>query len=192
MVHRLNAELPSELTEEEFLKFCVDNRDLRIEKDDQGNVVTSFPAYSEIGRFNASLTAELGMWNKGSKAGYVFDSSTGFTLPNSAVRSPDVSLILKDKWEPLPKAEKKKFAHVCPDFVIEIASASDNLKQVQSKMNEWISQGASLGWLIDFDNQRVWIYSTGGNTSEHPFDQPLKGAGPINGFAASLPEIMKG
>jgi Uma2 family endonuclease len=192
MVHGLNAESPSELTEEKFLRFCIDNRDLRIEKDNKGNVVTSFPAYSEIGSFNASLTAELGMWNKGSKAGYVFDSSTGFTLPNSAVRSPDVSLILKDKWEKLPKAKKKKFAHVCPDFVIEIVSASDNLKQVQSKMNEWISQGASHGWLIDFDNQRVWIYSTGGNTSEHPFDQPLTGTGPIDGFKVTLPEVMKG
>ncbi|MEQ9100227.1 MAG: Uma2 family endonuclease [Imperialibacter sp.] len=192
MAYELNTQLSSGVTEEEFLKLCVDNRDLRIEKDDQGNVLASSPACSEIGCFNASLTAELGTWNKKSKAGYVFDSSTGFTLPNSAVRSPDVSLILKDKWEALPKAEKKKFARVCPDFVIEIVSASDNLKQVQSKMSEWISQGASLGWLIDFDHQKVWIYTADGRIEEHPFDQQLNGTGPIDGFTVTLPEVVKG
>ncbi|WP_416866818.1 MAG: Uma2 family endonuclease [Imperialibacter sp.] len=192
MVHELNIQSLGKLTEAEFQNFCMDNRHLRIERDAEGNIIIMSPTYSETGFYNSNLLIEFGAWNKRSKAGYVFDSSTGFTLPNSAVRSPDVSLILKDKWEALPKTEKKKFAHVCPDFVIEIVSASDNLKQVQSKMNEWISQGASLGWLIDFDNQRVWIYSTGGNTSEHPFDQPLAGTGPIDGFAVSLPEIMKG
>lgn len=192
MVHELITRSLGKFTEEEFLNFCMDNRHLRIEKDAEGNIIIMSPTHSETGFFNSNILFELTLWNKKSKVGYVFDSSTGFTLPNKAVRSPDASLVLKDKWEALPKSEKKTFAHICPDFVIEIVSASDNLKQVQSKMTEWINQGASLGWLIDFDNQKAWVYSANGGITEHPFAQPLTGTGPIEGFVASLPEIMAG
>lgn len=122
----------------------------------------------------------------------MFDSSTGFTLPNKAVRSPDASLVLREKWEALPNSEKKKFAHICPDFVIEIISTSDNPNQVKAKMEECIAQGASLGWLIDFDNRQAWVYKAGGSIVVHPFDRPIKGEYPVAGFELSLSEVMKG
>ena len=192
MVHELITRSLGKFTEEEFLNFCMDNRHLRIEKDAEGNIIIMSPTYSETGFYNSLLGAELVFWNKKVNVGYVFDSSTGFTLPNRAVRSPDVSLVVRDKWEALSKSEKRKFSHICPDFVIEIMSTSDNPNQAESKMEEWISQGASLGWLIDFDNQKVWIYSADGGIAEHPFAQPLIGNGPVDGFEVSLPEIMAG
>lgn len=192
MVHELITRSLGKFTEEEFLNFCMDNRHLRIEKDAEGNIIIMSPTYSETGFFNSNILFELTLWNKKSKVGYVFDSSTGFTLPNKAVRSPDASLVLKDKWEALPKSEKKKFAHICPDFVIEIMSTSDNPHQIKAKMEEWITQGAILGWLIDFDNRNAWIYRSDGSITNHPFDQPIKGDVPVVSFEISLPDIMKG
>ena len=190
IAHEINTNALGSLSEEEFMRFCMDNPHLRIERSAEGNIIIMPPTYSETGFLNSNVLIELGNWNKKTKVGYVFDSSTGFTLPSTAVRSPDVSLVLKEKWEALSQDEKRKFAHLCPDFVIEIVSPTDNLQTVQSKMMEWMEQGASLGWLLDFENKKAWIYK-GGTATEHPFDKPLAGSYPVEGFEISLPDMLE-
>lgn len=191
LVHELNTKALGKLTEEEFMNFCIDNPELRIERNADGNIIVMSPTNSETGFFNSNVSGELFLWNKKAKKGYVFDSSTGFTLPNTAVRSPDAAFILKEKWETLPKSEKQRFAHICPDFVIEIVSSSDSLNPAQAKMDEWINQGALLGWLLNFENQQAWIYEKNCPVREHPFNEVLIGKYPVEGFEILLPEMME-
>lgn len=166
------------------------NPDLVVERSAEGYVILLSPSYTETGFFNSNMLVELGIWNRKTKAGYVFDSSTGFTLPNTAVRSPEASLVLREKWDALPKEEKRQFAHLCPDFVIEILSTHDDHRQADAKMKEWTGQGAALGWLVDFDHKRVWVYTREG-AAEHPFEEPLIGTYPVEGFQLSLPAMME-
>src|ERR1022692_3122984 len=116
------------LTEEQFYLLCVRNKELRIERDKHQNIIIMAPTGSDTGNHNADLTGEISIWNKKNRLGYCFDSNAGFTLPNKAMRSPDVSWIAKEKYESLPKQDRKRFAHICPDFVIELISKSDSIK----------------------------------------------------------------
>ncbi len=146
------------LTEEEFFNFCQQNKNLRMERDKEQNIIFMSPLGTLSGYFESLLNKFVSNWNEHSKFGYVFSSSTGFTLPNGAIRSPDVAWIKKEQWEKIPMADKKKFAHLCPDFIIELRSESDSLKTLKNKMQEWIENGCRLGWLIDFENKNVFIY----------------------------------
>ena len=110
---------------------------------------------------NANITAQLWIWNRQTKLGIAFNSSTGFNLPNSANRSPDASWVKLERWEALTEEEKKGFAPICPDFVVELRSASDNMKPLREKMQEYIENAAKLGWLIDRKNRKVEIYRQG-------------------------------
>ena len=116
------------------------------------------PTGSETGARNASLTYQLMAWTIKDGSGICFDSSAGFALPNGAIRSPDASWIKREKWELLTNEEKKGFAPVCPEFVVELRSPTDRLTQLRAKMVEYIENGASLGWLIDPFERRVYVY----------------------------------
>lgn len=151
------------LTDEMFFDLCQANSQLFMERDQDGNIIVMAPTGSDTGNYNFEIAFELGIWNRHTKAGYVFDSSSGFTLPNSAVRSPDVSWIAKDKWEALSESDRKRFAPICPDLVVEVLSLSDSLPDLKSKMEEYISNGCSLGWLIDRINKQVFIYRADGS-----------------------------
>ncbi|MGA0559895.1 Uma2 family endonuclease [Larkinella sp. VNQ87] len=146
-----------------FFDLCQANRDLRLERDADGNIILMPPTGSETGRYNADLLIEVGIWNRKTKLGYVFDSSTCFTLPNSAVRSPDVAWIRKDRWEQLPEAKQEKFAPICPDFVLEIRSKTDSLATLKAKMEEYRDNGCQLGWLIDRIDQQLYIFRSDGS-----------------------------
>lgn len=149
-----------ELTDEQLLEICSLNDEIRIERNAQGELELMAPAGGTTGNQNAKITARVTVWAEGEGRGESFDSSTGFTLPNGAMRSPDAAWILRDRWEALPAAERRRFAHICPDFVIELRSESDRLSVVQAKMEEYIANGARLGWLIDpvDPRQRVYVY----------------------------------
>ncbi|GAB3340423.1 Uma2 family endonuclease [Larkinella ripae] len=149
--------------DEYFFALCQANRDLRLERDADGNIILMPPTGSETGRYNADLLGELWNWNRKTKLGYVFDSSTGFTLPDSSVRSPDVSWIQKDRWEALPEAKREKFAPICPDFVIEIRSKTDSIQGLKAKMEDYRANGCQLGWLIDRIEQQIYIYRGNGS-----------------------------
>ena len=177
------------LTEEQFFRLCIDNKELRIERDKNKNIIIMSPTGTNTGKFNAELLGELIIWNKKSKTGYCFDSSTGFLLPDGSMRSPDVSWITKQRWDAIPASEQERFAPICPDFIIEIRSKSDTLKQQKEKMNEWLANGCRLAWLIDMENNNTYIYKPNTEIKEQLFTETLFGETILAGFELKLMEI---
>ncbi|TVR15841.1 MAG: Uma2 family endonuclease [Phormidium sp. GEM2.Bin31] len=146
------------MSRDEFLSFCQANEQLRIERAATGEVEIMPPAFSDTGNRNFNLAVQLGIWTEEDGTGLGFDSSAGFTLANGAMRSPDASWVKRAKWNQLSEEEKASFAPICPDFVVELRSKSDALATLQAKMQDYIDNGASLAWLIDRPQRRVWIY----------------------------------
>jgi Uma2 family endonuclease len=177
------------MTDEQFYEFCLANRDLRIERTAKGEVVIMPPAFSDTGNRNFNIAAQLGVWTEQNGTGIGFDSSTGFTLPNGATRSPDASWIKLDRWNALTDAEKASFAPICPDFVIELRSSSDALARLQDKMQEYIANGTTLGWLIDRKNRTVQIYRP--NQEPEILNQPetVSGDPELPGFMLRMAKI---
>ena len=156
---KVNLPMNSEMSAAEFYEFCQVNRDLRIERSVTGEVIVMPPAFSDTGNRNLKIVQQLANWADQDGTGETFDSSSGFTLPNGATRSPDASWIRLDRWNALTEAEQASFAPICPDFVVELKSSSDSLKGLRAKMEEYIANGAALGWLIDRQNRQVYVYS---------------------------------
>ncbi len=142
----------------QFLQLVKANPELRLELTAEGTLIAMSPTGSEGGQRNAELTTDFCIWNRQIKLGIVFDSSTGFRLPNGAVRSPDVSWVKQSRWDALTSEQRKGFAPLCPDFVLELASESDDIEDLQTKMQEYLENGAQLGWLIDPRTRQVEIY----------------------------------
>lgn len=147
-----------EMTDEQFFALCQLNRDYRIERNAKGELIIMPPTGSETGNRNFKLSQQLANWTDEDGSGIGFDSSTGFKLPNGADRSPDAAWMTLEKWNAIPQEQKIRFAPVCPDFVVEIRSPSDQLQSLQDKLQEYIDNGVKLGWLIDRKNHRVYIY----------------------------------
>ncbi|MFN6486887.1 MULTISPECIES: Uma2 family endonuclease [unclassified Nostoc] len=177
------------LTEDQFYEFCQLNRDFRIERNAAGELVIMPPTGSETDERNFNLVGQLWVWTKQDGTGVGFGSSGGFTLPNGAVRSPDAAWIKRDRWEAIPPELRKKFAPICPEFVIELRSESDNLRILQDKMQEYIDNGTQLGWLIDRKQRRVFIYRP--NIAVEQLDNPntLNGEPLLLGFVLDLSQI---
>lgn len=177
------------MTTEQFYQFCQLNRDLRIERTANGEVVVMPPAFSDTGNRNGKIAQQLGNWADRDATGETFDSSTGFTLPNGAIRSPDVSWIKLERWNALTEQQKASFSPICPDFVIELRSNSDTLKSLQAKMQEYIANGALLGWLIDRQNRKVYIYRP--NQEAEILDHPESVSGDriLPGFMLQMAKI---
>ncbi|AFY56714.1 hypothetical protein Riv7116_4285 [Rivularia sp. PCC 7116] len=155
----LFLQFPSSMTDEQFFEFCQMNRDLRIERNQYGEISVMPPTGSETGNRNFNIAGQLWVWSEKDGTGICFDSSTGFKLSTGGERSPDVSWISSERWNVLSTAEQKGFAPICPDFVIELRSASDSLKPLQEKMEEYMQEpGIQLGWLIDRKNSQVYVY----------------------------------
>ena len=150
-----------EMTEDQLLKLCSDNGDMRIELTADKELVIMPPAFSETGWQELELAAQVVVWNKQDGTGRAYGPNAGFTLPNGAVRAPDVSWILLSRWETMSDSERRGFAKVCPDFVLELRSESDSLREVQFKMSEYMENGSRLGLLIDPQNRRVHVYRPG-------------------------------
>ena len=151
----------TKLTEDQFTLLCQENPELRLELTAQGELIIMPPTGSEGGWRSGEVFYSLTDWTKKDGTGVSFDSSTGFTLPNGAIRSPDASWILRQRWTALSKAQREKFAPICPDFVVEVRSQTDKLPDLLEKMQEYIANGARLGWLIDPLEKRVYIYRPG-------------------------------
>ncbi|HEY9232518.1 MAG TPA: Uma2 family endonuclease [Blastocatellia bacterium] len=177
-------------SDEEFAQFCAEYPDLRIEMSSEGEMIIMLPVVSEGGRRNFLLTGRFSAWVEADRTGVGFDSSAGFTLPNGAKRAPDVSWIRRERWDALSEAEKNEFAPICPDFVVELRSKSDRLATLQRKMEEYLANGASLGWLIDPLEKKVHIYRPGAPVDV--LDQPSEIAGDplLKGFVLKLDGIF--
>jgi len=157
--------IPSELiglrhpiTPEQFEELCRKYDELRLELTSSGELIIMPPAGAQTGSSNSNLTYQLEAWSEENSSGVCFDSSAGFTLPNGAIRSPDAAWILRERWDSLTKQQKGSFAPICPDFVVEIRSPSDNLTQLYLKMFEYLENGTALGWLIDPLRRKVYVY----------------------------------
>jgi Uma2 family endonuclease len=177
------------MSDEQFYEFCQNNPELRIEMTRKGEIIVTSPTFSETGGKNFNLIAEFAIWARQDGTGKGFDSSTGFILPNGAIRSPDLSWIKLEKWNSLTAKQREKFAHICPDFVVELRSESDSLKKLQSKMTEYIENGASLGWLLDVKNKKVYVYRPNAETEILTNPNEISGEPTLKGFTLNLKEI---
>lgn len=146
------------LTDDQYYELCRKNPELKLERNRAGQLIIMPPTGGETGRKNADLISQLVVWNKQKKLGVVFDSSTEFKLPLGGDRSPDAAWIKLERWRSLSDEAKKKFPPLCPDFIIELKSESDSLKELRAKMQEYLENGMTLGWLIDPQNRKVEIY----------------------------------
>lgn len=174
----------------ELEQFCLEQKNLRIERAADGTIYIMSPTYSLTGKNNGEILIQLGLWNKREKHGYVSDSSSGFFLPNGAMRSPDVSFIPRQRWHTLSAADRAGFARICPEFVVELKSHTDTLSDLQQKMNEWRTNGCQLGWLIDVTAETVYIYRAEGvDETRKGFDQNLSGEAILPGFELELNEL---
>lgn len=170
-----------------FFALCQANEAIKLERDARGNIIFMPPTGTETGRYNADLSGELWSWNRRTKLGHTFDSSTGFKLENSAVRSPDVAWVSRIRWEAISPKDRETFAPLCPDFVVEIRSNSDELKALKDKMEEYRENGCRLGWLIDRVNRQVFIYRENGSIDIRTGETVrLSGEEVLPGFDISL------
>lgn len=177
------------MTDEQFFALCQLNQDVQIERNVTGELVFMSPTGSESDRRNFEIIVQLGIWTKQDGTGVGFGSSGGFTLPNGAVRSPDAAWISNTRWQQIDLELRKKFAPICPDFVVELRSETDNLRVLQEKMIEYIDNGSSLGWLIDPQQQKVYIYRP--NNDAEKLDRPLSlsGENVLSGFVLHLQDL---
>jgi Uma2 family endonuclease len=180
-----------DMTVERFIEICQINPDLRMERSKQGDLIMMSPVGGETGQRNARLVIAFGVWSQQDNDGFVFDSSTGFILPNGAIRSPDVAWVRRSRLESLTPEEKQKFLPLCPDFVIELRSPSDRLVDLQEKMEEYAENGAQLGWLIDPVERQVLVYRPQQAVQQllNPFE--MSGDPELAGFALRMEEIWQ-
>jgi Uma2 family endonuclease len=176
------------MSDEEFFEFCAENPDLRIERDKNGKITVMSPVGLISGNYENILSGELHAWNKKSRLGKCFSPSSGFTLPDTSVKSADSAWVSNEKWKALPKEERKKFGQLVPDFIAEIRSTSDSLKKLKEKVKEtWLDNGVSLAWLIDPVQQKTYIFRADGSEEVvEGFDKKLQGEGVLPGFEFDL------
>lgn len=184
------SSLVGTISETELELISRDNPDARIEINNRGQLIFMSPTGGETGKRNGNLFLQVGNWNLQTKLGEVFDSSTGFRLSNSAVRSPDVSWIPSEKWNSLTKEQRRKYLTLDPNFVIELMSPSDILSEAQNKMEEYISCGVRLGWLINPDEKQVEIYRQGRDKEILDNPKTLSGENIMPGSTVDLSEII--
>jgi Uma2 family endonuclease len=176
-----------QLDDDEFYAFCQINPKLKLERTKDGEILIMALTGGKTGAKNMALSAQLWFWNNQYQAGITFDSSTGFRLPNGAIRSPDAAWIARERWEALSESAQEKFPPLCPDFVVELKSESDPLKTAQEKMGEWLENGCRLGWLLDPQGQKAYVYRPGRPVAEwEGFSQQLSGEDVLPGFALDL------
>ncbi|MFZ4633543.1 MAG: Uma2 family endonuclease [Saprospiraceae bacterium] len=149
------------MNEADFFRFCQENKHLHMERDADGIIHAMAPTGFETGKRNSEIVTELSLWNRIYQLGEVGDSSTGFTLPNGAVRSPDAAWISHERLNQTTMEDRQRFVHAVPEFVVEIRSKGDSMKNLREKMAEYMDNGVLLAWLIDLQNIRVEVYRSG-------------------------------
>jgi Uma2 family endonuclease len=191
-VYEISFETLGGLTDEQFYSFCQSNKQLKFERSSEGEIFIMGLTGSETGERNHIVNGLLFVWNRQYRVGKCFDSSTGFTLPSTAVRSPDAAFVSSERWNKLTNKEQKTFAPICPDFVIELMSQSDYLQPAQAKMREWMAGGCRLAWLINVDTAQAFIYRTDGTvTTLQGMDTVLSGEDVLPHFEFVLRDLLE-
>jgi Uma2 family endonuclease len=190
----LNIPPAVNLTDEQFYQLCIANEPWQLELTQTGELIIMPPTGGESGIRNSDINIELGVWNRQTKLGKVFDSSTEFKLPSGAYRCPDAAWVKLARWQALSKEEKKRFPPLCPDFVVELRSETDSLEKLRTKMREYENNGTLLGWLIDPQTPLVEIYRYGKDVEVLNFDVDnpprLSGEDILPGFILNLQIIL--
>ncbi|MDZ8188535.1 MAG: Uma2 family endonuclease [Nostoc sp. ChiSLP02] len=180
-----------QLTDNQFYQLCRENPEIKFERNAAGELLIMSPTGGETGNINSEISADFVFWNRQTQLGICFDSSTCFKLPNGANRSPDVAWIKKERWDALTPEQKEKFPPIAPDFVLELMSPSDTLRETQEKMQEYIDNGVKLGWLINFKMRQVGIYRLDQPVEILTSPQELSGEDVLPGFILNLSIIWK-
>ena len=182
-------ELKIDLTDEQFWQLCRDNDDLRFETTAKGELIIMSPTGSITSDRNSDLNFQLRAWNRQNNLGKVFDSNGGFVLPNGAKLAPDSSWVKMERWDALTPEEQNRFAPLCPDFVVELMSPSDRLPKTREKMEEYMENGAQLGWLINRSKGQVEIYRPNREVEILDNPQTVSGENVLPGFVLDLATI---
>ena len=190
MVLTLELRPTIELTDAQFEQICQVNRDLKFERAATGELIVVALTGGETGRRNIKLSARLEIWSSEANLGVAFDSSTGFKLPNGAIRSPDSAWIQQQRWESLTPTQRQKIVPLCPDFLIELRSPSDDREDLRRKMQEYLDNGLRLGWLIDPETQTVEIYRPDCPSEILNDPATLSGEAVLPGFVLNLAGIL--
>jgi len=177
------------LTDEQFYQLCADNPELRLELTADRELVIMSPTGGKTGKRNTKLTQRLANWAEKDATGEAFESSTGFSLPSGAKRSPDAAWVRRGRWESLTEAQQEEFIPLCPDFVVELRSRRDRLRTLQAKMEDYMQNGAELGWLIDPSAKRVYVYRTGRPVECLENPSTLSGEPVLPGFTLNVSEM---
>lgn len=177
------------VSHEQFVQLAIANRDLQLERTATGELIVMPPTGSDTGNRNSDIAGQLWLWNRQTRLGKTFDSSTGFHLPNKADRSPDAAWVSQERWDALTPEQRKGFAPLCPDFVLELRSESDNIELLRAKMKEYMENKARLGWLIDRKNKKVELYRQGQKVEVLDRPLTLSGENVLPGFVLDLTEM---
>lgn len=177
------------VTHEQFVQLAIANRDLQLERTATGELIVMPLTGSDTGNRNSDIAGQLWLWNRQTRLGKTFDSSTGFHLPNGADRSPDAAWVSQERWDALTPEQRKGFAPLCPDFVLELRSESDNIELLRAKMKEYMENKARLGWLIDRKNKKVELYRQGQKVEVLDRPLTLSGENVLPGFVLDLTEM---
>lgn len=175
------------LTDDQFYRLCEANPTTPLERSASGALVIMSPVGGESGEREADLITDLTLWNRQTKLGKVFSSSTMFKLPSGGDRSPDAAWVELSRWQRLTPEERAGFPPICPDFVIELRSKTDALPPLQDKMQEYLASGLRLGWLINPQAQTVEIYRPNLAMEQVSFPALLSGEAVLPGFALRWP-----
>ncbi len=190
-VQYLSLSLPDDgFTDDQFFEFCRKNDNLRIERTSKGEILIMALTGGKTGIRNSELNADFVIWNRKNKAGQVFDSSTGFKLPSGATYSPDLAWVSKERWESLTEQQREKHVPLCPDFVVELLSSSQDLGPMKDKLDEYIENGCQLGWLINPYNKKTYVFRPNSPMESMPFEQEITGAEVLKDFKITLSEIF--
>jgi Uma2 family endonuclease len=192
MVFPLNIPKEGKFTNDELIALCLANPELNIERDEKGQILINMsPTYALTSSFNSNILIEIGIWNKKNKTGKIFDSNSAFFLLDNSMRGPDVAWISKERWNQLSLKEQKSIPQIVPDFIIELQSETDNIKELKQKMTKWVKNGVKLAWLVSPQSQETLVYFNG-KTKTIPFRKTLDGKNILVGLELVMAEVIEG
>jgi Uma2 family endonuclease len=184
---RFRPETP--MSDDELMRFCAANDAPRVERDANGEILVTTLAGSKTSKMNSRITRLIDEWAEIDARGIAFDSNGGFTLPDGSMRAADAAWVELKKWELLSSEDQARYAPLCPDFVIELRSPSDSLAELKEKMEQWIANGAQVGWLIDPEEKTVYVYRPGDAPEMHHHPTSVQGSGVVAGFELVMTRV---